>query len=332
MENIQNILIKDKSLESNPAVRMRRVRSHPVLRTLARQTRLSVDELVLPLFVWQGESIPLASIPGHTLFNLDRLPYEIENILELGISSIILFGVSIDKDEKASLAYAEEGIVAKALRLIKKKAPGLLVIADVCLCGYTSHGHCGIVRGQDVDNDETLTLLKKVGCCYAHAGADVLAPSGMMDHVVSALRAELSHMPILSYAVKYASSYYGGFRESTKCSLRPGDSRSSYQMDHANCDEAVREVSLDLQEGADMVMVKPAGLYLDVIARVRACFPGVALGAYQVSGEYGMIKAAAEKGWLDEKAAALESLIAIKRAGAQFIITYFAKQAALWLR
>ncbi len=326
----QSIGIHD-ILNKTDSVRMRRVRSHPVLRTLVQETRLHAQDFILPLFVSKGATFPLTSLPGHFMWSLEDLPRALEEVSKSGITSIILFGRPDSKDSIGSEAYDDLGAVSQAVRLIKAQAPHLLVIADVCLCGYTSHGHCGVFREGDVDNDATLELLERIACCYVEAGVDVLAPSGMMDHAVQRMRQSAPHTPILSYAVKYASSLYGGFRIATECSLEHGGSRNSYQMQYANGDEALREVFLDLSEGADMVMVKPAMPYLDVVHRIHAQFPGVPLGAYQVSGEYAMIKAASEKGWLDERQAVLETLGSIKRAGAQFIITYFAKEAAKWL-
>lgn len=319
--------------------RPRRLRKNNALRALVSEHRLDVCDLVLPLFVREdGDSpIRIASMPGHYQHTLKTLHKEIDEIQEIGIPAVILFGIPRHKDEAGSSALEADSIIAKAIRQIKKQTPELLVISDLCFCEYTSHGHCGIITQKgdnqfDVDNDSTLTLLAQQALVHAQAGSDMIAPSGMMDGMVKAIRNRLDQsgfheLPILSYAVKYASSFYAPFREAANGAPQMGD-RRSYQMDPANSAEALREASLDVNEGADMLMVKPAQLYLDIVYRVKQRFPEIPLAAYQVSGEFAMIKAAAQNNWLDEKSAMLESLLSIKRAGADFIITYFAKQAA----
>lgn len=319
-------------------VRLRRLRQTASLRTLFTETTLSVSDLVYPLFITAtNKKKAIQSMPGCYQLGLDDLSTEIESILALKIKAVILFGIPAEKDEMGSDALSSTGIIAKAVQRIKQLAPDLLVITDLCFCEYTSHGHCGILKKtrhgkQEVDNDATLALLAKQAIVQVEAGADIVAPSGMMDGMVYAIRAGLDHagyseVPILSYAVKYASNFYGPFREAAEGAPQFGD-RKTYQMNPGNADEALREAALDVAEGADMLMVKPAMNYLDVICRVKQKFPGVPLGAYQVSGEYAMIKAAAQNGWLDEDKVMLESLLSIKRAGADFIITYFAKQVA----
>lgn len=321
--------------------RLRRLRMHPKMRDLIRQTSLSINDLVLPLFVRHGHDIkkPISALPGHYQWSIDRLPEEIKTITALGIPAVILFGIPAQKDALGSDSYADNGIIQQAIAVIKRHAPDLLIIADTCFCEYTDHGHCGVVRlqsgRQDVDNDATLELLAQQAVSFARAGADIIAPSGMMDGMVYAIRqgldrADFKHIPILSYAVKYASIFYSPFREAAEGAPKFGD-RRSYQMDPANADEALREAALDVAEGADMLMIKPGHTYLDILYRIRQAHPGIPLAAYHVSGEYAMLKAAAEKGWLDEKAAALEVLVAIKRAGADFILTYYAKEVAVWL-
>ena len=324
-----------------PALRMRRLRSHPRLRDLVRETALDVSDFILPLFVRTGEQIrqPIGSMPGHAQLTLDLLEPELREIQSLGIPAVILFGIPDAKDATGSDALSDDGIIARAVRTVKAATPDLLVITDLCCCEYTDHGHCGIVNDctghMDVDNDATLELLAQQAACHARAGADVIAPSGMMDGMVRAIRAGLDgerfeHIPILSYAAKYASGFYGPFREAAESTPQFGD-RRTYQMDPANAAEALREVALDLAEGADMLMVKPALSYLDVICRVKQSHPGVPLAAYNVSGEFAMLKAAAANGWIDERRVALEILTSIKRAGADMIITYSAKEAARWL-
>jgi porphobilinogen synthase len=319
-----------------PAVRLRRLRRSSALRNLLQENAVTVSDLVLPLFIKSGHDIknPIVSMPGHFQFSLDHLPAEIEVIQQLKIPAVILFGIPEKKDASGSCALHDNGIVQQAIQLIKKIAPALLVISDLCFCEYTDHGHCGVIDPQTqlVDNDKTLELLGKQAVSHARAGADIIAPSGMMDGMVQAIRAALDanqfqDMPILSYAVKYASAFYGPFREAAEGAPQFGD-RRTYQMNPANANEALREAALDVSEGADMLMVKPAQNYLDIIYRVKQRFPELPLCAYQVSGEFAMIKAAAEKNWIDEKAVMMESLLAIKRAGADFIITYFAKEFA----
>ena len=316
-----------------PATRMRRLRATPALRALARETTLTARQLVAPLFVCPGEKVrrPIASMPGHAQLSVDEAVREVEALAGLGVGGVILFGIPAAKDAEGRGAYDPKGIIPTALRALDKAAPDLLLWADVCLCEYTDHGHCGVVRDGRVDNDATLPLLSRAAVAYAEAGADVIAPSDMMDGRVGAIRraldqAGLSETPIVSYAAKYASAFYGPFREAAESAPQFGD-RRAYQMDPANADEALREVALDLQEGADMVIVKPALPCLDVVRRVKDRF-GVPVAAYQVSGEFAMIRAAAQNGWLDGERAALESLISIRRAGADAILTYFAREVA----
>ena len=316
--------------------RPRRLRRLANLRRLVRETRLAIDNLVYPLFVVHGgpkEGIP--SMPGIHRWPVDLLPAEAEAVAALGIPAVILFGLPAYKDAQGSEAYADDGVVQRAVRAIKAVVPELVVMTDVCLCEYTDHGHCGIVRDGQVLNDETLDVLGRVAVSHAVAGADVVAPSAMMDGQVGAIRAALDEagfpqVAILAYAAKYASAFYGPFRDAADSAPAFGD-RRGYQMDPPNAREALREVALDIQEGADIVMVKPALAYLDVIRRVRDAFDHP-LAAYNVSGEYSLVKAAAQRGWIDERAAALEMLTAIRRAGADMILTYFAKDAARWLR
>jgi porphobilinogen synthase len=300
---------------------------------MRRETTLAASNLVAPLFVCHGTKVrrPVASMPGHHQLSVDELARDAEEIARAGIGGVILFGIPATKDAVGREAYDEKGIVPTALRALKKAAPGLLLWADVCLCEYTDHGHCGVLDGETVDNDKTLPLLARAATAYAAAGADLIAPSDMMDGRVRAIRRALDEggfpdTPIVSYAAKYASAFYGPFREAAESTPQLGD-RRGYQMDPANADEAMREVALDLEEGADMVMVKPALPYLDVIRRVKERF-GVPVAAYNVSGEFAMIKAAAQNGWLDGERAALESLISIRRAGADVILTYFAREIA----
>ncbi len=323
-----------------PQLRLRRLRQHPALRELVRETELTVRDLILPLFVRHGTNTrqPIASMPGQAQVSLDLLASDIREIADLGIPGVILFGIPPWKDVSGSAASRDDGIVQQAVRKIKETSRDLLVITDLCFCEYTDHGHCGVIvdRGgfSDVDNDATLELLAQQTVSHARAGADVIAPSGMMDGMVAAIRKGLDaagyeHTPILSYAAKYASAFYGPFREAAESTPQFGD-RRSYQMDPANAREALREVALDLAEGADLVMVKPALSYLDVICRVKQAHPEVPLCAYNVSGEYSMVKAAAANGWLDEQRTTLEILTSIKRAGADMIITYSAKDVARW--
>ncbi|MCS6841634.1 MAG: porphobilinogen synthase [Roseiflexus sp.] len=320
--------------------RPRRLRRTPALRRMVRETVLSADDLIAPLFVAAGSGIvrPIRSMPGYAQLSVDQLDPEINEIAELQIPAVLLFGIPAYKDPTGSSGWDPEGPVPQAIRAIKRLAPQLTVIADVCVCEYTSHGHCGILAetpgSGDVLNDPTLEILARCAVTYADAGADIVAPSAMMDGQVAAIRTALdaaghTHVAILSYAAKFASAFYGPFREAAESAPAFGD-RRAYQMDPANGREALREVELDVAEGADMIMVKPAGAYLDVISAVRQRYH-LPLVAYQVSGEYAMIKAAAQLGWLDECRTALESLIAIRRAGADMIITYFAKDAARWI-
>jgi len=324
---------------------MRRLRYHPGVRRLVRDTALAPANLILPLFaraVKPGESYrrEIDSMPGHYQLSPDLLADEARQAAALGLGGVLLFGIPLEKDAVGSDATSRRGIIPQAIHAIKDAAPDLLVITDVCFCEYTSHGHCGRLTKTagrvDLDNDATLPMLARQAVCHARAGADVVAPSGMVDGMVGAIRRGLdavgfSHVPILSYAAKYASSFYGPFRDAAESAPQFGD-RRSYQMDPAAAaGQALREVALDLAEGADMVMVKPALAYLDIIRQVRDAFPGVPLAAYNVSGEFSMVKAAARLGWIDEKSIALECLTAIRRAGAGIILTYWAKEAARWL-
>ena len=319
-------------------IRPRRLRRTGTLRRMVRETTLRADDFVHPLFVAAGSGIEraISSMPGHAQRSVDRLDADVEEALGLGIPAVLLFGIPATKDATGSAGWDPAGPVPSAIRSLKRRWPELVVIADVCLCEYTDHGHCGVLHGETgrVINDETLPLLARAAVAYADAGADIVAPSAMMDGQVAAIRAGLdeaghTEVPVLAYAAKFASAYYGPFREAAESTPAFGD-RRAYQMDPANGREAMREVALDVAEGADMLMVKPAGPYLDVIRQVRDGFD-LPLVAYQVSGEYAMLKAAAERGWLDERRAALESLMAIRRAGADLIITYYAKEAARWL-
>ncbi len=314
-----------------PYYRPRRLRRTPQIRNMVRETVLTRHDLILPLFVIAGKDIknPIASMPGHYQMSIDHLVKEARDIRDRGIESVILFGIPEQKDAVGSDATSEEGIIAQTLRALKDAVPDLYIITDVCFCEYTDHGHCGPLKGNEVDNDATLELLQKQVIVHAHNGADMVAPSGMMDGMVGAIREALddegyTHIPIMSYAAKYASGFYGPFREAAESAPQFGD-RSGYQMDPANGNEALREVALDVDEGADIVMVKPAMPYLDIIYRVKTEFR-MPTAAYQVSGEFAMLKAAAAKGWLDHDRVMLESLTAIKRAGADLILTYFAKE------
>lgn len=325
-----------------PTTRLRRLRSQPALRALVRSVHVDPSQLILPLFVCTGRDVrqPIDSMPGHAQLSVDRLVPELREARELGLGGVILFGIPEHKDATGSDSYSDDGIVQQAVRAAKDAVPELLVMTDVCFCEYTDHGHCGVVKRSgaqaDVDNDATLELLGRQAVSHARAGADLVAPSGMMDGMVGAIRRSLdgegfAGVPIMSYAAKYASAFYGPFREAAESAPQFGD-RRSYQMDPAtDAGQALREVELDLAEGADLVMVKPALAYLDVIRQVRDRFPGVPLAAYNVSGEYSMVKAAAARGWLDEQATALEILIAMRRAGAGIILTYWAKDVARWL-
>ncbi len=319
-----------------PTHRMRRLRRNSTLRSLVRETTLDVDDFIMPLFVCEGSRIrrEIAAMPGNFRLSPDLAAEECREIRDLGIPAVILFGIPEKKDATGSSAVDPNGVIQQAIRKIKVVAPDLLIITDVCLCEYTSHGHCGILRGQEVDNDRTLEVLTAMSVSHAEAGADLLAPSDMMDGRIGAIRrglddAGFSHLAIMAYAAKYASGFYGPFRDAADSAPSFGD-RSSYQMDPPNAREALREIELDLSEGADIVMVKPALAYLDVICRVRERFDAP-IAAYNVSGEFSMVKAAAQSGWIDEKRVALEILISIKRAGADIILTYFAKDAARWL-
>ena len=316
-----------------PVQRMRRLRRTETLRRMVRETRLSVDDLIYPLFVRPGEGIreEIESMPGNYRFSIDELVKECEEVKSLGIPAVILFGIPEHKDSQASEGLADDGIVQRAVRAIKQHVTDLVVITDVCVCEYTDHGHCGHVVNGEVDNDTTLEWLARMALSHARAGADMVAPSDMMDGRVAAIRKALdengySYVPIMSYAAKFASAYYGPFREAADSAPQFGD-RRGYQMDPANGDEALREVDLDIQEGADIVMVKPALPYLDIIRRVKEKFH-MPTAAYNVSGEFAMIKAAGKLGWIDGERVMLETLLSIKRAGADLILTYFAKDAA----
>lgn len=335
-----------------PTSRPRRLRRTPGLRSLVRETELNPVDFVYPLFIrpGQNEQREIASMPGIYQWSVDQLPAEIEEIASLGIPAVILFGIPSEKDPIGRENFDPQGVVQQAIRKIKATVPEMLVMTDVCLCEYTDHGHCGILNiageGESLPhphlpegyvlNDPTLEVLGKVAVSHAQAGADIVAPSGMMDGMVGAIRqaldeARFEHIPVLSYAVKYASSFYGPFRDAAESPPKFGD-RKSHQMDPANAREALREAAIDVGEGADMLMVKPALPYLDVILRVHQAYPELPLGAYNVSGEYSMIKAAAARGWMDERGTVLEALTAIKRAGADFMLTYHAKEASRWLR
>jgi porphobilinogen synthase len=312
-----------------PIRRMRRLRRTPALRRLVQETQVVPSQLIWPLFVTHGEGVrrPVAAMPGVAQLSVDELVQEAERAKSLELGGIMLFGIPATKDATGSEAHDEQGIVQQAIRAVKRAVPGLLVIGDVCLCEYTDHGHCGVIRDGDVDNDSSVYLLGKIAVIQARAGVDIVAPSDMMDGRVAGIRKALdaggfSHVPIMSYAAKMASAFYGPFREAAGSTPQFGD-RQSYQMAGSNADEAMKEIQLDLDEGADIVMVKPAGPCLDLIRRAKDRF-GSPLGAYQVSGEYAMIKAAAERGMLDETRAMWESVTAIRRAGADIILTYFA--------
>jgi porphobilinogen synthase len=311
-----------------PATRLRRLRRTDGLRGLVRETRLSLDNLVQPLFV-APEPLPNERLPALSRFTVEGLLREAEELLSADIRAVLLFGIPVEKDELGTEAYSPDGIVQRALRALSERFPELVLATDVCLCEYTSHGHCGIVHGGEIDNDASLELLVQTAVSHFEAGAHVVCPSDMMDGRVGAIREELPLTPIVSYAAKYASAFYGPFREAAGSAPSFGD-RRSYQMDVANVREALRECELDLAEGADALMIKPALAYLDVIAAARARFD-VPIGAYNVSGEYAMIKAAASAGDLDERSAAIESLTAIRRAGADLIVTYWAKELSAWL-
>ncbi len=311
-------------------IRLRNLRKTAALRRLVRETSVSPDDLVMPYFVRPGRGVrkPIPSMPGQFQLSVDQLVKETREASRAGVGAVLLFGIPARKDARGSGAWARNGIVQQAVRAVKDALPDIPVITDVCLCEYTDHGHCGILREGDVDNDRTLPLLQKTALSHAEAGADVVAPSGMMDGAVRALREVLPRTPILSYAAKFASAFYGPFRQAAESAPRFGD-RSGYQMDVANAKEAIREIGLDIQEGADIIMVKPALAYLDVLRRAKDKF-GCPLAAYNVSGEYALVRAAGERGWIDEKRVVLEILTSIKRAGADFIVTYFARGAAEW--
>lgn len=321
---------------------MRRLRYHPMLRELVRETHLAAGSLILPLFVRSGRDIrqPIPSMPGHFQLSVDQVAREVREANALGLGGVILFGIPETKDATGSDSYSDQGIVQQAIRAAKESAPELLVISDVCFCEYTDHGHCGVVDDRtgrmDVNNDATLALLARQATSHAEAGVDMVAPSGMMDGMIGAIRKALDsagreHLPIMSYAAKYASAFYGPFREAAESTPQFGD-RRTYQMDPAAAaGQAIREVELDLAEGADIVMVKPALAYLDIIRDVRQSFPGVPVAAYNVSGEYSMVKAAAANGWVHESSMAIEMLTAIQRAGAHIVLTYWAKDVANWI-
>lgn len=316
-----------------PHYRPRRLRKNEIFRKLVRETSLEPDDLILPLFVRPGKQIkqPISSMPGHFQLSIDLVIEEVKEAKSLGLLGVILFGIPEKKDEMGSEAYSDDGIIQRAIREIKEKVDGILIITDVCLCEYTSHGHCGVVKDGVILNDETLELLSRQALSHVRAGADMVAPSDMMDGRIGAIRKILDEnnfkdVPIMSYAAKYASSFYGPFRVAAESKPQFGD-RKSYQMDPANAREALREVKLDIDEGADIIMVKPALPYLDIIYRVKKTF-NIPVAAYNVSGEYAIIKAASKLDWIDGDQVMIESLISIKRAGADFILTYFAKEAA----
>ena len=320
-----------------PEYRPRRLRKNDLFRRMIRETALSADDFIYPLFAVPGKNLkkPIDSMPGIFQLSVDHIVKEAAAARELGIPAVLLFGIPERKDELATGAFMKDGIVQRAIREIKYKVPGILVVTDVCLCEYTSHGHCGMIEKGDVDNDATLDVLAEMAVSHARAGADMVAPSAMMDGQVGAIREGLDEagfdgVPILAYSAKYASCFYGPFRDAAESAPQFGD-RRSYQMDVGNSDEAVREITLDVGEGADMIMVKPALPYLDVIRRAKEEFD-LPLAAYNVSGEYAMIKAAAKMGWLDGERAMMEAMTSIKRAGADVIITYFAPEAAMFLR
>ena len=313
--------------------RTRRLRKSDSIRRLVRENRLSIDDLVYPLFIEEGKNIEtqIDSMPGIKRFSLDRISTELDEIVKLNIPAVLLFGIPSKKDDQGSETWNDHGIIQKAIRLIKKKCPSLFVITDVCFCEYTDHGHCGIIEGGDVDNDKTLINIGKQAVSHAKAGADMIAPSGMMDGTIITVREALDSngfidIPIMAYSVKYASAYYGPFRDAADSSPSFGD-RRTYQMDSANRDEAIRKATFDDQEGADILMVKPALSYLDIIRDLKNNFDRP-IACYNVSGEYAMIKSAAEKGWVDGDKIMMESLLSMKRAGANIIITYFAKEVA----
>jgi porphobilinogen synthase len=317
----------------HPLYRPRRLRESPLIRKMVRETTLRADDLVYPLFTMHGRGVrePIASMPGQFRLSIDELLKECKDAASMGIPAVLLFGIPRDKDPRGTEAYAEDGIIQQAVRAVKETIPDLLVVTDVCLCEYTSHGHCGVVEEGRIKNDPSLELIARTALSHVEAGADVVAPSDMMDGRVGAIREALDESgyqetPIMAYSAKYASAFYGPFREAAGSTPQFGD-RRSYQMDPANAVEALREVALDIDEGADIVMVKPALAYLDIISRVKAEF-GLPVAAYSVSGEYAMIRAAGQFGWIDEERVMLEALTGIRRAGADIVITYFAKDAA----
>jgi len=316
--------------------RFRRLRYNPIVRDMVRETDLTKNDLIYPLFAVPGENVknPVKSMPGVFQLSIDKLVEECKEVRDLGIPAVILFGIPEYKNEKGSEAYAPGGIIQRAIRAIKQEVNDLLIITDVCMCEYTSHGHCGLLDGEEILNDETIILLAKEAVSHVEAGADMVAPSDMMDGRVFAIRKALDYkgftkIPIMSYAAKYSSGYYGPFRDAAESTPAFGD-RKSHQMDIGNIDEAIREVEADIEEGADIVMVKPAGPYLDVIREVKQRF-SMPTAAYQVSGEFAMIKAAGQNDWIDEERVMIESLVSIKRAGADMILTYFAKDVAKWI-
>lgn len=317
--------------------RTRRLRTSPAMRNMVRENHVRVDELIYPVFVTAEQNVikPVESMPGICQYSLEHILEEAERTVKAGIPAILLFGIPDHKDETGSGAYEENGIIPRAIRRIKEVYPELLIIADVCLCEYTSHGHCGLIRDGEILNDETLPLLAKASVCYARAGADIIAPSDMMDLRVAAIRKALDEegfyqIPIMSYSAKFASGYYGPFRDAAHSAPEFGD-RKTYQMDPANGREALREVEEDIREGADMIIAKPAMAYMDVIKDISTHY-NIPIIAYNVSGEYAMVKAAAAKGWIDEKKIVMENLVGMKRAGAKMIITYHALEAAEWIR
>ncbi len=319
-----------------PQVRMRRMRESPILRHLAQETRISISDFIYPIFVTHGRGVrnPIDPMPGMYQLSLDNLIAEIDEVVSLGIGAVLLFGLPATKDPEGTEAYESSGIIQEAIRVIKQTAPNMLVMTDVCLDEFTDHGHCGVIRNGRVDNDATLELLARMAVCQAEAGADVVAPSAMMDGQVAAIRSGLDsagfeHLPIMAYSAKYASSFYGPFRVAADSAPQFGD-RRGYQMDVANSREAMREIQMDIDEGADIIMVKPALSYLDVIAQAREAF-SYPMAAYNVSGEYSMVKAATENEWIDGQRITMEILTSIKRAGADMIISYHAKEAARWL-
>ena len=330
-------LYKGRDYMFYPALRLRRLRNNQRIREMVRETTFGLENLIMPCFVVPGENVKraIASMPGIYQFSIDRLIEQVKAAYAVGIKSILLFGAGCEKDEAASAAYDENGLIPKAIMALKDGVPGIFVITDVCFCQYTTHGHCGIILNGEIDNDRTIELLGKTALAHARAGADMVAPSDMMDGRVGYIRQSLdeegfTNIAILAYSAKYASNFYGPFRDAAGCAPKFGD-RRAYQMDYRNSAEALREVSQDIEEGADIVMVKPALAYLDIIYRVKS-EAKMPVCAYNVSGEYAMLKAAAQNGWLDEKKAVIETLTSIKRAGADLIITYHADELARWIK